>query len=118
MKQFKIYLINHSHIDVGYTERQEKMTVYQADFMRQAVDFALSDRQEARDSRSKFKFTAEGFWAVEQYLKRYGEQGKERLIAAGFPFPGPWCHFGGKAPGEKEFWSGTAWPITVRTYSD
>ena len=37
---------------------------------------ALPDRQTGRDSRCKFKFTAEGFWAVEQYLKRYGKEGK------------------------------------------
>lgn len=82
MKPFKIFLINHSHIDIGYTERQEKMAIYQADFIKQAVELALSDRQQNRDARSKFKFTAEGFWAVEQYLKRYGEKGKERLLAA------------------------------------
>lgn len=97
MKPFTIYLINHSHIDIGYTERQEKMAVYQADFMRQAVDFALSDRQLARDSRSKFKFTAEGFWAVEQYLKRYGEEGKKKLLAAVesgfFELTGGYLHF-------------------------
>ena len=52
------------------------MAVYQADFIRQAVDCALPDRQTGRDSRCKFKFTAEGFWAVEQYLKRYGKEGK------------------------------------------
>ena len=76
MQPFKVFLVNHSHIDIGYTERQEKMAVYQADFIRQAEDCALPDRQTGRDSRCKFKFTAEGFWAVEQYLKRYGKEGK------------------------------------------
>lgn len=82
MNPFKVFLICHSHIDIGYTERQEKMAIYQADFIRQAVDCALSPRQAGRDARSKFKFTAEGFWAVEQYLKRYGQEGKQRLIQA------------------------------------
>lgn len=82
MKTFKIFLIYHSHIDIGYTERQEKMAVYQADFIRQAVENVLSDRQKNRDDRSKFRFSAEGFWAVEQYLKRYGEHGKQRLLEA------------------------------------
>ena len=82
MKPFKVFLILHSHIDIGYTERQEKMAVYQADFIRQAVDFALSSSQSARDPRSQFKFTAEGFWAVEQYRKRYGEEGRKRLTEA------------------------------------
>lgn len=79
---FKIFLIYHSHIDIGYTERQEKIAAYQADFIKQAVEYALSPAQEKRDSRAKFKFTAEGFWAVEQYLRRYGEEGKARLTEA------------------------------------
>jgi hypothetical protein len=78
----KIHLIYHSHIDNGYTERQERIASYQADFIRQAVDCALSDKQLQRGEREKFKFTAEGFWAVEQYLEKYGESGKKRLLEA------------------------------------
>ena len=79
---YKVFLIYHSHIDIGYTERQEKIAVYQADFIKQAVKFALSKKQLARDERNRFRFTAEGFWAVDEYLKRYGEEGKKELIAA------------------------------------
>ena len=79
---FKIFLVYHSHIDIGYTERQEKMAIYQADFIKQAVKAAISDKQAGRDARTKFRFTAEGFWAVEQYLKRYGESGKKELLEA------------------------------------
>lgn len=97
MKPFKVFLVLHSHIDIGYTERQEKMAIYQADFIKQAVDLALSPRQAERDSRSKFKFTAEGFWAVEQYLARYGEEGKKKLIQAVksgcFELTGGYLHF-------------------------
>jgi|GEM_PF-6979124 Glycosyl hydrolases family 38 N-terminal domain. len=79
---FTIYLIYHSHIDVGFTERQEKIASYQADFIRRAVDFSLSEKQKTRGEREKFKFTAEGFWAVEKYLEKYGEEGKLRLLEA------------------------------------
>lgn len=75
---FKIFLVYHSHIDIGYTERQEKMKVYQADFMRQAIDRVLHPVQ----TDHPFKFTVEGFWAIEQYLKRYGEGGRLKLIEA------------------------------------
>lgn len=80
--KFKIFLIYHSHIDIGYTERQEKMAIYQADFIKQAVKACLSEKQAQRDTKAKFRFTAEGFWAVQQYLKRYGEPGKQELIQA------------------------------------
>lgn len=79
---FKLFLINHSHIDIGFTDRQEVIASYQADFIRQAVDLALSDKQKARGEKEKFKFTAEGFWAVEQYLKKYGTEGRLRLEEA------------------------------------
>lgn len=82
MNPIRIFLLLNSHIDVGYTERQERIAVYQAVFIRQAVDCALSPRQAQRDEKSRFKFVAEGFWAIEQYLARYGEAGKQRLLAA------------------------------------
>jgi len=75
---FKVFLIYHSHIDVGYTERQEKIATYQADFMRQAVDCVLKEEQKDHP----FKFTAEGFWAIEQYLNKYGKVGEGRLVEA------------------------------------
>ena len=75
---FKVFLIYHSHIDIGYTERQEKIACYQADFIRQAVDCVLDQKQKA----APFKFTAEGFWAIEQYLDKYGMKGEERLVDA------------------------------------
>ena len=79
---FKVFIVNHSHIDIGYTERQEKMAAYQANFIKQAIQYALSPEQEKRTEASKFRFTAEGFWAVEQYLKRYGEEGRQKLLRA------------------------------------
>ncbi|MDR1092819.1 MAG: hypothetical protein LBL66_01560 [Clostridiales bacterium] len=79
---FEIFLVMHSHIDVGYTDRQERIADYQADFIRQAVDYALSDKQKNRAEDAKFKFTAEGFWAAERFLEKYGREGERRLIAA------------------------------------
>lgn len=80
--KFKIFLIYHSHIDIGYTERQEKIAVYQGDFIKQAVDYVLSSKQNTRGANDLFKFTAEGFWAVENYLNKYKEKGEEKLLQA------------------------------------
>lgn len=74
MAKFTIYLIYHSHIDIGYTERQEKIARYHADFTKQAVENVLNN--------PKFKYTAEGFWSVEQYLNTFKEKGKRKLIKA------------------------------------
>lgn len=81
-KPFTLFIIQHAHIDIGYTERQEVITEYQRQFIEQAVDMALSPAQQTRDANTKFKFMCEGFWAVEQYLSKSGSVGKERLVEA------------------------------------
>lgn len=79
-KKWKIFLVQHSHVDVGFTERQELIEEYQRQFVRQAVELAASDKQAGRSEKNKFKFTFEGFWAVEQFLKQATEQEKKQLI--------------------------------------
>ncbi|MCJ8010225.1 hypothetical protein MUG84_00530 [Paenibacillus sp. KQZ6P-2] len=79
---FTLFVIQHAHIDIGYTERQEVITEYQKQFIEQAVDMALSPAQQTRDANTQFKFMCEGFWAVEQYLSKTGSVGKARLVEA------------------------------------
>lgn len=38
MKNWTIFLIHHSHTDIGYTERQEKLMNYHKDFIVQAIN--------------------------------------------------------------------------------
>ena len=52
-----VFLVNHSHIDVGYTERQEIIADCHSQFVRQALGFALSPVQRDRDPVCRFKFT-------------------------------------------------------------
>ncbi len=67
-RTWTIYIVQHSHIDIGYTEKQEIITDFHRQFMRQAVAFAVSPAQKDRDPNCRFKFTCEGFWQVEQFL--------------------------------------------------
>jgi hypothetical protein len=79
---FELFLVQHSHIDVGYTERQERIADYQAQFIAQAVKYAHSEKQSRRAADSRFKFTCEGFWAIEQYLRKYGPNSQAPLVEA------------------------------------
>ena len=81
-KQWTIYLIQHSHIDVGYTERQEVIADFHAQFVRQALDLALAPAQKDRPPEARFKFTCEGFWQVEQFLAQATPQDRARLVRA------------------------------------
>ncbi|MHB8861254.1 MAG: glycoside hydrolase family 38 N-terminal domain-containing protein [Pirellulaceae bacterium] len=67
-RRWTVFVIQHSHIDVGYTEKQEIIADQHAQFLRQAVQMALAPEQQQRDGSSRFKFTCEGFWQVEQFL--------------------------------------------------
>jgi Glycosyl hydrolases family 38 N-terminal domain. len=60
MKTWRLMVINHSHTDVGYTERQERIGRYHYDYARKA----------AAESAPRYKWTVENFWAVEAFLER------------------------------------------------
>ncbi|MEC0089609.1 glycoside hydrolase family 38 N-terminal domain-containing protein [Paenibacillus macquariensis] len=81
-RNWKIYAIHHSHSDIGYTERQEKIEQYHVDFIRQAV--RISNEVEAgRHTEWKgFKWNCETFWAVERFLEQADENEKEQFVLA------------------------------------
>ena len=51
-KMWNVYLIHHSHTDIGYTERQEKIMRYHYDFIRQAIEMYGSVRTTGRSKIS------------------------------------------------------------------
>ncbi|HTG71405.1 MAG TPA: hypothetical protein VL921_19260 [Candidatus Udaeobacter sp.] len=67
-RKWKVYMLHHSHTDIGYTERQEKIERFHADFIRQAVR-TLEDIQSGKRSEWKgFRWICETFWQVEAFL--------------------------------------------------
>ncbi len=81
-KHWKIYVIHHSHTDIGYTERQEKIEQYQVDFIRQAIAICQASHTEAGKQWAGFKWTCETFWAVEKFLEQATEEEQEQFLAA------------------------------------
>ncbi|MBJ8192962.1 hypothetical protein JDS79_40185, partial [Bacillus cereus] len=55
-KPWKIYAIHHSHTDVGYTERQEKIQQYHVDFIRQALHILREIESGRRPEWKGFKW--------------------------------------------------------------
>jgi hypothetical protein len=80
-KPFTVFLIQHSHIDIGYTERQEVIADYQRQFIGQAVRLANDPAQRSRADHLKFRFTCEGFWPVQLFLAKASAQEKKLLRA-------------------------------------
>ena len=68
-RKWNIYVINHSHTDIGYTERQEKIMRYHYDFIRQAIKI-LDEVHENHDSWYQgYKWQCENYWQVENFYK-------------------------------------------------
>lgn len=81
-RPFEVYFITHSHIDIGYTHRQEEIEDFQRQFIGQALAMATSPRQQDRPDDLKFRFTCEGFWAVEKFLAAANSSERERFEQA------------------------------------
>ncbi|NGP45949.1 glycoside hydrolase [Bacillaceae bacterium SIJ1] len=81
-RKWRIYAIHHSHTDIGYTERQERIEQYHIDFIRQAIAISKDIRSGVRPERKGFKWTCETFWAVEQFLKEASEEEKKDFAEA------------------------------------
>ncbi|MBP1042510.1 hypothetical protein I6N95_15940 [Vagococcus sp. BWB3-3] len=67
-KKWKIYLIHHSHTDIGYTDRQEKIERYHVDFIRQAIAI-VDDIKAGKKEWDGFCWTCENYWQVENFYK-------------------------------------------------
>lgn len=68
-RPWTIYVIHHSHTDIGYTERQERIEQYHIDFIRQVLSIIEAARSGDKPEWKPFRWTCETFWAVEQFLK-------------------------------------------------
>ncbi|MFI2856165.1 glycoside hydrolase [Paenibacillus sp. JSM ZJ436] len=68
-RPWTIYAIHHSHTDIGYTERQERIEQYHVDFIRQAVKISEAAHRGERPDWKPFRWTCETFWAVEKFLE-------------------------------------------------
>lgn len=80
-KPWKIYAIHHSHTDIGYTERQEKIQQYHVDFIRQVLHILREIQSGRRPEWEGFKWVCETFWPIETFLSRATEQEKEEFVA-------------------------------------
>lgn len=81
-KSWKLYVIQHSHTDVGYTERQEKIQQYHVDYIRQALHIFDEIESGRRPEWKGYKWVCETFWPIESFLKKASEHEKEQLKEA------------------------------------
>lgn len=73
-----VHLINHSHIDIGYSDYQPVVIEKQNTFTRQAMQ--LIDKTKDYPEDAQFIWNIESMWAVENFMNQATEDEKRKLI--------------------------------------
>ncbi len=80
VRRWEMYLLPHSHVDIGYTHVQTEVEQRQWKHLEQAIEIARKTADYPPASR--FKWNAEVLWAVDSYLKQASEQKREEFLEA------------------------------------
>ena len=71
-RKWKVYVIHHSHTDIGYTDLQEKIMYNHMDYIRSAVEMTAK--------RPAFKWNCETYYCVEKFLEEATQEEKDSFI--------------------------------------
>jgi len=71
-KKWNIFIVPHTHLDVGYTDYQAKVAEAQSRTLDEAVQM-IHDHPD-------FRFSPDGYWCVRQFLAGRSEEQQERLF--------------------------------------
>jgi len=76
----EIWLLPHSHVDIGYSDPQPVVEKNHWRYFREAI--ALAERSAGYPEGARFKWNTEQAWAVETYFRQAGEAEKDAFIEA------------------------------------
>lgn len=71
----EVYIVHHSHTDVGYTDLQEQIIYNQANNIRNVIS-VIKKGYEKNAPEKNFKWNCETYYCVEQFLRTAPEQEK------------------------------------------
>lgn len=80
VRQFEVYFLPHSHVDIGFTHKQQEV----AELQWKNLDLALDLAKKTADypERSRYKWNAEISWVLDGYLKQASQARKQQFVAA------------------------------------
>ncbi len=78
IREWTIYLVQHTHTDIGYTRPQQEILPEHLRYIDMALDFC--DMTDNYPDASKFRWTCETSWSVEEYLESRPEEQVDRLV--------------------------------------
>ncbi len=68
-RHWELFIVPHSHVDIGYTEYQDLLADAHGDYIAQALD--LITATDGRPQAERYRWTCEASWTVEQFLRRH-----------------------------------------------
>jgi len=78
VKEWEIFLVQHTHTDIGYTRPQTEILPEHLRYIDQALDFC--DYTDDYPDASKFRWTCETSWSVREYLRSRPQSQIDRLL--------------------------------------
>ena len=80
VREMTIFLLHHSHVDIGYTHVQEEVEKLQWSHLEKAIELAKASQDNPYGSR--FIWNTEVMWAVESYLEKADEIKRKQFMEA------------------------------------
>jgi alpha-mannosidase len=80
VRPWKVHLLPHSHVDIGYSDPQSEVERKQWKNLKDAVELAA--RTAAYPPAARFKWNVEGLWSVESYLRQALETERRAFVDA------------------------------------
>ncbi|NPD48147.1 glycoside hydrolase family 38 C-terminal domain-containing protein [Lentimicrobium sp. S6] len=78
IREWEIYLVQHTHTDIGYTRPQPEILSEHLRYIDHALDYC--DLTDDYPEESKFRWTCETSWSVREYLKNRPQKQIDRLV--------------------------------------
>ena len=73
-RKWTVYLVPHEHLDVGYSDFQQKLAELHSRVVNEAMELS--------GEHPEFKFSLDGYWQAQQFLEGRTEAEKEKFAAA------------------------------------
>ncbi|NJX14388.1 glycoside hydrolase family 38 C-terminal domain-containing protein [Tamlana crocina] len=78
IKEWTIYLVQHSHTDIGYTRQQSEILAEHLRYIDDALDYC--DQTDHYPKEAQFRWTCEVAWTVREYINSRPKEQVDRLI--------------------------------------
>lgn len=78
VKEWTVYLVQHSHTDIGYTRQQSEILAEHLRYIDDALDFC--DQTDDYPKEAQFRWTCEVSWTVREYVNSRPKSQVDRLI--------------------------------------